>query len=76
MDERHADRAGDGLRPIRRVGGRTAESTGRERDASTAREGEAADGVSVEMEEVLRRKFARTGLVSLLHQHRRLACNS
>ncbi len=83
MDERHADRAGDILRPVRRVGGGTAESTDRERDASTAREGEAADGVSVQMEEVLRRenlkaayRFARMGLVSFLQQHRKLACAS
>jgi len=54
MDERHADRAGEGLRPNRRVGGVTAESTVRERDVSTAREGHAADGASVCMEEVLR----------------------
>ena len=56
MDERHADRAGDILRPVRMVGGGTAESTSWERDASTAREGHVADGASVEMEEVLRRE--------------------
>ena len=56
MDERNADRAGDILRPVRRVGGGTAESTDRERDASTAREGHVADGASVQMEEVLRRE--------------------
>ncbi len=56
MGERHADRAGDILRPVRRVGGGTAKSTSWERDAATAREGHVADGASVEMEEVLRRE--------------------
>jgi len=54
MDERHADRAGEGLRPERRVGGGTAESMPREREAATAREGHAAEGASGLMEEVLR----------------------
>jgi group II intron reverse transcriptase/maturase len=56
MDERHADRAGDGLRPIRRVGGGTAEGRDRERDTATAREENAGDGASGLMEEVLRRE--------------------
>ena len=54
MDERHADSAGDGLRLARRVGGGTAESMGREREAATAQAENAGDGASGLMEEVLR----------------------
>ncbi len=66
MDERHADRAGDGLRPDRRVGGVTVKSTVWERDASTAREGEAADGASVCMEGVLRRENLKAAYVRVV----------
>ena len=67
MDERHADRVGDnGLRPSRRVGGVTAESTVGECDASTAREEHVADGASVEMEEVLRRENLKAAYVRVV----------
>jgi len=66
MDERPADRAGDGLRPNRRVGGVTAESMDRERDASTACEGHVADGASVSMEEVLRRENLKAAYVRVV----------
>ena len=65
-DKRHADSAGDGLRPIRRVSGVTAESTVGERGASTAREGHVADGASVEMEEVLRRENLKAAYVRVV----------
>lgn len=56
MDERHADRAGNDPHQARRAGDGTAESTGREREAATAREENAADGAPGLMEEVLRRE--------------------
>ena len=56
MDERHADRAGNGPHPARRAGDGIAESTGQERDAATAREENAADEAPGLMEEVLRRE--------------------
>ena len=56
MDEGPAESSTDRSGPARRVGGGTAESTGRGREADTARGEHVADGAPRLMEEVVRRE--------------------
>ena len=70
MDRRDAGKKAERPERTGRVGGGTAEGTGAgARQADTAPGEKAGDGAPGLMEEVLR-------LVSLLQQHRRLACTS
>ena len=81
MNERDADKKAERPERAGRVGGRTAESTGAARQAFVAPGEKAGDEALGLMEEVLRRENLmaayrmpnQMGLVSLPHEHQKLA---
>ena len=77
MDERDADKRAETSERHRKAGGGTAEGTGVERQAPTAR-GETARAEPTELiEEVLRREnLMKMGLMSFLDEYRRSECYS